>query len=46
MDLDKFVVEISKREELYDPSHVNYKDTELKNNAYEEIGAMFDLSGK
>jgi len=45
MDLDKFVLEISKRPELYDSNNVKYKDKKLKEDIYQEIGILFDLSG-
>ena len=44
MDLDKFVIEISNHRELYDPSNKNYKDVEMKDNIFLEIGAMFILT--
>ena len=45
MDLDSFIIEIKKHEEIYDSSHVNYKDNELRQNIFQEIGSMFDLTG-
>ena len=44
MDLDKFVLEISKRPELYDSNNVKYKDKKLKEDINQEVGILFDTS--
>lgn len=46
MEVDKFVIEISKHPELYDLNNARYKDRKFKDDIYQEVGMLFDLSGK